>query len=132
VFLAFLGLVVPKGREITTILRCIISQKSEDLMRTVAEARSHIYTWFSLVFTCRPVSLLTSNTALTLSYKITPQSTTSAVFIYRIFSNLIRTSFCRFLKQKKKTKKKSKFAVLIRTFPSTAPCLQGRLIESDE
>ena len=33
--------------------------------------------------------------------------------------NLIRTSFCRFLKRKKK-----KFAVLIRTFPSTAPCAQ--------
>jgi len=38
--------------------------------------------------------------------------------------NLIRTSFCRFLKRKK-----SQFAVLIRTFLSTAPCLQGRLIE---
>jgi len=33
--------------------------------------------------------------------------------------NLIRTSFCRFLKRKN-----SKFAVLIRTFPSTAPCVQ--------
>jgi hypothetical protein len=33
--------------------------------------------------------------------------------------NLIRTHFCRFLKQKK-----SYFAVLIRTFPSTAPCAQ--------
>ena len=47
------------------------------------------------------------------------------ILIYRIFSNLIRTSFCRFLKRKKK----SKFVVLIRTFPSTAPWLQGRLIE---
>ena len=37
---------------------------------------------------------------------------------YRIFSNLIRTSFCRFLKRKKK------FAVLICPFPSTAPCAQ--------
>jgi len=45
-----------------------------------------------------------------------------AFWSYRIFSNLIRTSFCRFLKLKK-----SQFAVLIRTFPSTAPCLQGRL-----
>ena len=33
--------------------------------------------------------------------------------------NLIRTSVCRFLKRKK-----SYFAVLIRTFPSTAPCAQ--------
>ena len=33
--------------------------------------------------------------------------------------NLIRTSFYRFLKRKK-----SQFAVLIRTFPSTAPCAQ--------
>jgi len=32
--------------------------------------------------------------------------------------NLIRTSFCRVLKRKKK------LAVLIRTFPSTAPCAQ--------
>jgi len=37
--------------------------------------------------------------------------------------NLISTSFCRFL-----IRRKSWFAVLIRTFPSTAPCLQGRLI----
>jgi hypothetical protein len=44
---------------------------------------------------------------------------------YPTFSNLIRTSFCRFLKRKEK----SQFAVLISTFPSTAPCLQGRLIE---
>jgi len=36
--------------------------------------------------------------------------------------NLIRTSFCGLLKQK------SQFAVPIRTFPSTARCLQGRLI----
>jgi len=49
---------------------------------------------------------------------------------YRIFSNLIRTRiqsalvFADFLKEKK-----SQFAVLIRTFPSTASCLQGRLIE---
>jgi hypothetical protein len=43
---------------------------------------------------------------------------------YRILSNLIRTSFCRFLKRKK-----GQFAVPIRTFPSNAPCLQGRLIE---
>ena len=42
--------------------------------------------------------------------------------IYRIFSNLIRTSFCRFLKRKQ-------FTVLIRTFPSTVPCLQRRLIQ---
>ena len=41
---------------------------------------------------------------------------------YRIFSNLIRTSFCRFPKRKK-----CQFAVPVRTFPSTAPCLQGRL-----
>jgi len=41
--------------------------------------------------------------------------------VYRIFSNLIRNIFADFLNKKK--------AVLIRTFPSTAPCLQGRLIE---
>ena len=34
---------------------------------------------------------------------------------YRIFSNLIRTSFCRFRKRKE-----SQFAVPIRTFPSTS------------
>jgi len=45
-------------------------------------------------------------------------------WVYRISSNLIRTSFCRFL-----NRQKSQFAVPIRTFPSTAPCLQGRLIE---
>ena len=38
---------------------------------------------------------------------------------YRIFSNLIRTSFYPFLKRKK-----SSFAVLIHTFPSTAHCTQ--------
>jgi len=43
---------------------------------------------------------------------------------YRILSNLIHTSFCQFLKRKK-----SLFAVLILTFPSTVPCLQGRLIQ---
>ena len=43
---------------------------------------------------------------------------------YRIFSNLIRTSSCRFLKRKKK-----KFSVLVRTFPSTTRCQQGRLIQ---
>jgi hypothetical protein len=37
--------------------------------------------------------------------------------------NLICASFCWFLKQKMLVR------VLIRTFPSTAPCLQGRLIE---
>jgi hypothetical protein len=36
---------------------------------------------------------------------------------------LIRTSFCLLLKRK------IYFAVLIRNFPSTAPCLKGRLIE---
>jgi len=46
------------------------------------------------------------------------------IYIYRIFSNLIRTSFVDFLNEKN-----SQFAVPIRTFPSTAPCLQGRLIE---
>jgi len=38
--------------------------------------------------------------------------------------NQIHTSFCQLLKRKK-----CWFAVLICTFPSTAPCLQGRLIE---
>jgi len=37
--------------------------------------------------------------------------------------NLIRISFADFLNEKKRY-----FAVLIRTFPSTAPCLHGRLI----
>ena len=41
------------------------------------------------------------------------------MWIYRIFSNLIRISFCQFLKRKN-----SQFAVLIRTFPSTALCAQ--------
>ena len=70
-----------------------------------------------------------TNHSSILSYLILPsiswstsQSSCSQIHIYRIFSNLIRTSFCRFLKREK-----SQFAVLIRTFPSTAPCLQGRL-----
>jgi hypothetical protein len=47
--------------------------------------KSQIYLVFSLVFTCRPVSLLTSNRALhclTKLHSVKLQNTTSAVFIY--------------------------------------------------